>query len=207
MSERQLYHGVKWFKQSFDAGTSGVELGSGQGGLFQIRLADLPDAPNFQQLFQQFTVKSFTVKLVPSATVYDAENQAFNAVNTLSVARPPVMWWAVNRTPFPGTVASSSEVMAEDDAKMVVFDKPISITVHNPLPALPTATPGATLATWGDSTPKWLNTGGASSPGDASGVYWSGVKFWLEAPGYTPNKTNFTYRIFITAKLGMKEQI
>lgn len=186
MQRFKLYrnpHSAKEFCETYETTT----LGGGTtavGGIWQVNMAALPNNGQVKDLFDLYCIRKFQVILLPSQPEADAANSATVGVASLVAS--------VNRSPAAPTPTAITDVLGEDDARIMLMDGVKTITVTSPKPQLP-AVGGVYYESAG---PKWIDFGSGNS------IQHYGVRYWWD-----PNGVGAGVKVFLKVWYSVKEQL
>lgn len=173
------YTGVKYFTETFDAGSLPLS-----GGWFTCALSSMINHNQYFALFDLGYITRYDVILVPNngQTVYG---------NSAPTGR---MTYAVSQNFDAHVIANELEILQEDNNRQVALDgqRKIVIRCYNPKPFIP-----VTLSVEPRSQFQWLNLNSAT----AQGTLFGGIKYWIS----NTTQENM-YNVYIRVYAMFKEQ-
>lgn len=196
---------TRWFSEAFYAGS----INSNSGGLFQTRFNDLPQAPSYSKLWNEFCIKKFVVTLVPYLGGVDANQALANANATPAI---PVRYTGrllTSNMDVPQQNAPTSEVdmLIDNGVKIHVNSSGRAIKlVCYPKPDFEAVDTGI-LNTYVGVRQKglqWLNTTNASVNYDGQNVLYNGIRWWLNVPTAPSGAQVAYYDVYYKVTFGMR---
>lgn len=109
---RLTYNPTPTFTETFRRSTQ-LNVGYG-GGLFQVKINDIPQIADYQALYQQYRINWVKVTLIPDFTSYDPSTYL---VAPASITAPRIAW-AINDTPAQVAPTSIDDVLSDNGAKI-----------------------------------------------------------------------------------------
>lgn len=184
-------HKLKYFTETVQlaslsmSGTSGYKI--------SLRLADLPNYAQYQQLFDEYCIIKYTVSLVPTTGTY-----------VYGSSPAPIQFaYAINRDPNSAVPLQISDILSEDNSRFTVIDgrRQIRVPINDPKPWIEqiSGTTGGNV-TINQPLKKWVWVD-MGSP-DSTNLRHYGLNCAWFNPGTTP----VTMAVFVKATVAFKEQ-
>lgn len=118
-----------------------IPAGSGQGKVFKIAMSDIPQHPQYMNLYTQYKINWVKVTLVPNFNTQVAEpNTGFLVSGIVGQAR---IAYSIQDSPNEPQPASEAEVLADNGAKIKAFGTKWSCSFR-PVPDVAITTIGGT---------------------------------------------------------------
>lgn len=189
-----MAHRVKYFTDNTVLTTNlNVPVG-GVGGKWASELSYSPQYISYQNLFDQFTIVKFSVKLIPLTGQYQFG----------SSPAVPILFYAINRDGASDAPITLNTIMGEDNAKSVPLNgtRMLKIAVNDPKPYLAQTSPDQSNEAIQVSQPLkkwvWIDTKqGVTLP-------FYGINYWIT--NSSGAAINNTYQILFQTTYAFKEQ-
>lgn len=186
-----MSHQCKYFTETFQAPSITVPA-AGLGGQFTATFADLTNYVNYQAIFNQMTILSFTVKLVPDTGAYNYGSS------------PPttILNWRVNREGQMGVPVGSLQMLQNDRNRTLQLDgtRIIKLTCKDPKPYLTQVDNVGTAVAVQQPLKQWVWLNSING----QNTKYHGIDFFIQNPG--SGTQPLIYSVYITATVACKNQ-
>lgn len=174
--------GYRTFTETVDAGT----LLGNTGGVFYASINSLPQVAQYQNLYQEFTIKKFQVMLIPKWDGQDENSQLFNASATLPWVGAPRIAFAVNESATITNPINELDVLQCNGAKIRALKSITNLYCNRAVPLTSQLTQSGLFAAMHTKSSLWLDfdaAGALSTP-------FAGIKYWItQETGPSPSVT------------------
>lgn len=174
---------VKAFVEKTQLTSVSVASGGTTFGIFTYKMTDIINWVHYSGLFDCYKLLGVKLTLVPLGSSSDVNNGTLNTSGQQGSL--PMLYIAPNRDYLVPAATSTADIINDDGAKIIRFNKPVSFYLRNPKPWLKDAA-GTTLALQTNlGTNFWLSTGGNSQTVDQSVTEHFGHRYGItnNAPG------------------------
>lgn len=111
---RTIYNPQPTFTETYFSKT----ITCNQGGIFNVRISDLPQVADYSNLYQQYRINWVKVMLVPDFGASDPNTYAQNFVGGVPAVSNARIAWAINDTPNLVAPVSEADVLTDNGAKV-----------------------------------------------------------------------------------------
>lgn len=111
---RSVYNPMPTFTETYFSKT----ILCNQGGLFNVRISDLPQYVDYQNLYQQYRINWIKVMLLPDFSGSDPNTYSQNFVGGVPAVANARIAWAINDTPALAAPVSEADVLTDNGAKI-----------------------------------------------------------------------------------------
>lgn len=122
---RRMFNPTPTFTETINLTTLNTgTTGAGSAGLLAVAFNQIPQYTDYDNLYNQYCIRSIQFIFVPSYDQYDSNNLATAA--TAAVTAPRFVW-AINDSANQTAPTSELDVLADNGAKIRMFDRPIKV--------------------------------------------------------------------------------
>lgn len=156
---------VRWFTETAELSNLQVnQVASGSpttGQVWTIAGASVPQFGEYLKLYSEFKIIKIRYQFVPFFGASDKNQQLLNSGSGGQYTGTPMIAYAVNTNAQTPSPLNELQVLTQNNARIRRFDRPFSVTVKNPQPAIE-VTDGVVNVGWNQRG--WLSTqdGGTS---------------------------------------------